>query len=434
MNLIIKEVISKNVIDVQSRLDVNDFEFPKKSDENGVKDNSAPKVINESGKRVDKKTNSQEIFVDENGVYQYVVPHCSHCKSTNVTKHDTNLTPIYYNDGKKEHVPVKKYNCKSCGKGSQVEFPDEYKKHSGLPVDLDEKIVKLNSLHWISLNDKRKIIELLTGIRISHEYIRKAQIITEDLFWVNETIVNPDYINYDVQWIPTDEGWLYFHMAVDTKSKKIIAVELTKDEEIKTTKSFLKKVFQVYPKVILSDFKTGYRELFKDDMGMEHQGCTIHFRKSLNRKIRKELNKIKNKIQGMILIENPEITDTALNDKLDEIMEPIREEYWSYKNDVMKAFDYEEYDESSQYIQDLRTKAKNFPKAICNYLTDHFFNIYRSLILYKHPDFKGKIPSNNNLSESKIGWCASKYEKRKYRTDLGFFNHVISRIINGGNI
>ena len=139
---------------------------------------------------------------------------------------------------KKEYVKVKKYKCKSCGKGSQVEFPDEYKKNSGLPVNLDEKIVKLNSLHWISLNDKRKIIELLTGITISHEYIRKAQIITEELFWIDKTIFNPDYINYDVQWIPTDEGWSYFHMTVDTKSKKIIAVELTKNEEIETTKAF----------------------------------------------------------------------------------------------------------------------------------------------------------------------------------------------------
>lgn len=40
----------------------------------------------------------------------------------------------------------------------------------------------------------------------------------------------------------------------------------------------------MYPKVIVSDFKQGYRELFKDDMGIEHQGCLIHFKKSLNRK------------------------------------------------------------------------------------------------------------------------------------------------------
>lgn len=55
-------------------------------------------------------------------------------------------------------------------------------------------------------------------------------------------------------------------------------------KKLKQQKLFFKKVFQVYPKVIVSDFKQGYRELFKDDMGIEHQGCLIHFKKSLNRK------------------------------------------------------------------------------------------------------------------------------------------------------
>ena len=64
----------------------------------------------------DKKTDSDEIYIDEKGIYHYVVPHCSHYKSTNVTKHDTNWTPVYSKGGKKEYVNVKKYKCKSCGK------------------------------------------------------------------------------------------------------------------------------------------------------------------------------------------------------------------------------------------------------------------------------------------------------------------------------
>ena len=55
---------------------------------------------------------------------------------------------------KKGYVAVKKYGCKSCGKGSQVEFKDEFKKNSGLPVELENMIEKLNSLHWISLRYK----------------------------------------------------------------------------------------------------------------------------------------------------------------------------------------------------------------------------------------------------------------------------------------
>ena len=143
----------------------------------------------------------------------YIIPHCSHCGSTNVTKHDTNLTPIYLGDGTKRYVKLKRYNCKSCGKGSQVEFKNEFKKNSGLPSKLDNIIEKLNSLHWISLRDSVKIIKLTLGLDISHEYVRKARLITNDLFWINTDITAPYYVNYDVQWIPTDSGWSYFSYA-----------------------------------------------------------------------------------------------------------------------------------------------------------------------------------------------------------------------------
>ena len=99
---------------------------------------------------------------------------------------------------------------------------------------------------------------------VSHEYIRKAQLITNELFWRNKNIVAPDYVNYDVQWIPTDSGWSYFHMLTDNQTKKIIAVELTEDEEKETTKNFFKKVFRCYPKVMITDLKPGYHELIKD--------------------------------------------------------------------------------------------------------------------------------------------------------------------------
>lgn len=72
----------------------------------------------------------------------------------------------------------------------------------------------------------------------------------------------------------------------------------------------------------------------------------------------------------MILIETPDISDSALERQIEDIMEPIREEYWSYKDDVMKTFDFDDYGEASDYIQNLRKKAKNYPKAIRKYLTD----------------------------------------------------------------
>ena len=108
----------------------------KRKEQNQEIIQSKKKLVKGERPFVDKKTNSESIYIDGKGIYHYTVPHCSHCKSKNVTKHDTNLTPVYSKDGKKEYVRVKKYRCNSCGKGSQVEFNGEFKKYSGLPDDL----------------------------------------------------------------------------------------------------------------------------------------------------------------------------------------------------------------------------------------------------------------------------------------------------------
>lgn len=54
-------------------------------------------------------------------------------------------------------------------------------------------------------------------------------------------------------------------------------------------------------------------------------------------------------------------------------MEAIYEEYWYYKDIVMKSFDFDSFEESTEYVQSLRNEVKNWPKAICKYVTDQFF-------------------------------------------------------------
>lgn len=189
----------------------------------------------------------------------------------------------------------------------------------------------------------------------------------------------------------------------DYKTKKIVAVQLTDDEEIETTKKFFDKAFKFMPSVMVTDLKPGYHKLIENTLKISHQQCLIHFRKALNKKIRKELGKIKSTIKGTLLLENPDIDDEDLKNEIKKEMKPIEKEYWSYKKDVMKTFDEETYEDSVNYVQELKKKAKSYPTAIYTYLNNDFFKNYRSFILYKHNDFKDKIPSNNNLSETKIG-------------------------------
>ena len=84
---------------------------------------------------------------------------------------------------------------------------------------------------------------------------------------------------------------------------------------------FFQKSWKVPPKVMITDSKVGYHELIKDELKIEHQECLIHFKKSLNRKIKKEINKIKNKVKGSILFKNPNITDYTLDSQTEELME-----------------------------------------------------------------------------------------------------------------
>ena len=115
------------------------------------------------------------------------------------------------------------------------------------------------------------------------------------------------------------------------------------------------------------------------------------------------LIKLRYKTKGAILNETPNISDEALYKQTEEIMKPIYKEYKSYKKIIFKAFEFESFKESSEYIQSLRKEVKQWPEAICKYVTNNFLNIYRRFILYKHDDYKGKVLDNNNLSETKIG-------------------------------
>ena len=50
-------------------------------------------------------------------------------------------------------------------------------------------------------------------------------------------------------------------------------------------------------------------------------------------------------------------------------------------------------------ILELKTKSREYHEALRTYLDNEFFLIHFYFILYKHRDFKGKIPRINNISE-----------------------------------
>lgn len=426
------EVIKCDIVkEVQSKFDVGNFKHTDKKPRKPVEDNTSEKELMEPFSiRKDSESYLKDVYVDENGVYCYIVPHCSKCNSRHVTKHDYNEKEVTFADGKKRKIKVKRYKCKNCGKGSQVEFGDELKPYERISRKIVEMVRDINALRWISLGDVSRIFKITKGANLSREFIRKAQIITEKLSWRNSNITSSDYIAYDCQWVPVDDGWKYLHVLTDINKNQIIALKLTDDENKLTSKKFLKDNLRIgSAKAMVSDLKPGYREI-ANELGIKLQYCTRHFDRLLSRKIQKDLKKIKDKFIGKIYQENPNISDFELKELVDEELEDYVTEFYEYKHEIMNLFDIEEYDDAVKYIYELKSRSNEYPETLRKYMHDEFFSHYSNFILYKHKDFEGKIPMTNNISEQKIRYCATKYEKNKFRTPLGFFNHVVVRVNN----
>ena len=54
----------------------------------------------------------------------------------------------------------------------------------------------------------------------------------------------------------------------------------------------------------------------------------------------------------------PIFSDYALDNQTEQLMEPIYEEYWSYKDKIVKEFEFDTFEESTHYIQSLRNEVK----------------------------------------------------------------------------
>ena len=198
----------------------------------------------------------------------------------------------------------------------------------------------------------------------------------------------------------------------------------------KHLKKFLKDNLRIgSAKAIVTDLKPGYREI-ANELKIKLQYCTRHFDRLISRKIQKDLKKIKEKFIGKVYQDNPDISENELKELVEEELEDYVDEFYGYKHEIMKLFDIDDYDEVVKYIHELKSSSNDYPETLRKYMHNEFFPYYSNFILYKHKDFEGKIPKTNNVSEQKIRYCATKYEKNKYRTPLAFFNHVVARVNN----
>ena len=99
---------------------------------------------------------------------------------------------------------------------------------------------------------------------MSHESVRKAQIVTNELYYLNKDIKPSGFYAYDVQWEPLDDGFHYRHLLFDLVNNAPVAELLAPNEDLNTTYEFINKsVKHKDKKAIVTDLKPGYDSVMK---------------------------------------------------------------------------------------------------------------------------------------------------------------------------
>ena len=233
-----------------------------------------------------EKSCDMSFDVDENGVISYSDPFCKHCHSHKVTKHGYNVRDLIKEDGEHYIAKVQRYYCLDCGKYSQTEFIDQYENYCN------------------------ELYQIFCGIIISHETVRKVQIITNNLYYLYQEIKPSGFYCYDVQWELLDDGYHYRRLLFDFVNNTPVEELLAPDEDLKTTYDFINKsVKPIDRKAIVTDLKPGYDGImkkleFKHQYYIYHLRLAIQFKKEnekiseykLNKKVKKEIENLKDEI------------------------------------------------------------------------------------------------------------------------------------------
>jgi uncharacterized protein Usg len=381
--------------------------------------------------------NSRKLSVDrtvymvEEGKFAYKFPFCKHCFSRDLIKWDTNPKLIIGTDGKHQNIVVQRYRCKSCGKLSQTEFNDKYEPYCNFSNETKNKSVQNMELDHISLRNTSRIHKNFNNITISHETVRNSCLILNDTYFTCDIEELSGYYGYDEQWVKINgEKWKYRYVLFDLVYNLPIAEALYDDVETETIKEFIEKTIPRHKRtLVVTDLKDDYDSLMFD-LGFEHQYCSFHLIKNINKRVSKYLNETKIKIKKRIKKTFPELNKKQVKEKVEKELKIEEEEISLFKGIFLDLFKQKTYEDCLHYVETLRYILDDFPKFLAKYLKQEFFPIYKKFLTFLKKPHKGKIDSTNNKTENYIGNIMPKSDKNKYRTKLGFINQVYHRTKN----
>lgn len=361
-------------------------------------------------------------FVNSQGVIEYCKPSCYHCGSRNVVKKDFNWKNLNLDNGVLIRVKVKRYLCKKCNKKFQTSFSKVYEKYCNFSVKFKEIIRSCREKDYISLRGMKRVFKEVLNVNISHETIRKALIYDDDFYFLNESLKLSGYYGYDEQYVKISGIWHYYLVIFDLINNVPVAASLVEKLTKEVIYDFINLSVPLNDRVaIVTDSNWDYGDIIPK-LGFVHQCCTFHLEKNIKTNMKKKINEDMNKYRFKLELEHPNWSDNKIKEIVDCEKDELKSEMWDYITEFMEIFKHDSLNEAIEYINYLKTQMEYYPKHLSDYLNRNFFPEYRKYLHYLENRFEGKLDPTNNKLENYNGITMPRYEKKSYRTKLGFWS------------
>ena len=342
---------------------------------------------------------TSKYYIDENGIIGCLNPICPHCNSRKVTKWDIYSRNIISEEYCGE-ILIRRYFCKRCQKTFITNLNDYFDARSNISNSLKEKSWEIKELGWCSLRNIAKYYEIFYNIKISHESIRKALIVIEGNEIDFKLPKLSGYYGYDAQWIKINKKWRFRHALYDIVQKIPVAELFTEEETNEDVYYLINKYTKLKDRIaIVTDTKTGYNKVMDELEFDRHQYCVFHFKLNLNKLIKDEIKKRKQKIRQELEETYENKPKNFIDEKEKKQLEPFKKEIKYALQLLYYVFKEESFDKANSYIKLIKSNMINFPTFITEYIEKTFLPNYKSYLYYLEKPHKNKLDDTNNKTE-----------------------------------
>ena len=368
-------------------------------------------------------------ILDEQDVLCYEIAFCKHCGSLKVIRKDYNTRKVFNSCGELTELKLKRYECKSCGRKSQVELLGVFSPYAKIP-DFVKESVKL-SLHngHKTLRQHSKDIELYNNIPFSHETARKSMFCNNGEAYKKWDFEISGHMAYDAQHLPQNKKTVYRLVLIDTITSLPIAEAIVEKEDKKTIYDFINKSTPAYKrKSIVTDSKNGYDTVMRDLKFTYHQHCVFHFLQRINDLINEQVNDFKKEYKTQLKADNPDYSNYKINKETKKACKDYRKQFEPYHDEIKEIFEQDSHEDAVNHVEKIKSKIETYPDFISEYLIENFFPVYKRYIVFLKKEVKGYLQKTDNICENYIGKIIGKKDKGKFKTIFGAFDYIINRV------